>query len=85
MPTWPPLSRHFGKRRVWLAACSISALAVGALFLTGAESIPESLALVAVVGCSAGANSTIGMSIRADVIDYDEHQPGHRTAGDARR
>lgn len=81
MPIWPPLSRHFGKRRVWLGACSISALAVGALFLSGAESVPASLALVAVLGGSAGASSSIGASIRADVIDYDEHRTGERKEG----
>ena len=79
MPIWPPLSRRFGKRRIWLLACSISALAVGALFVLSSPT--AILALVAIAGASAGASSTIGTSIRADVIDYDEEQTGERKEG----
>ena len=82
MPVWPPLSRRFGKRRIWLLACSVSALAVGALFaLSTPEGISAVLVLAAIVGASAGASSTIGTSIRADVIDYDEDQTGERKEG----
>ncbi len=82
MPIWPPLSRRFGKRRIWLVACSISALAVAALFsLSTHDGVTAVLALVAITGASAGASSTIGTSIRADVIDYDEDQTGERKEG----
>ncbi len=82
MPIWPSLSRRFGKRRVWLVACSISALAVGALFLPSPEGgVAAVIALIAITGASAGASSTIGVSIRADVIDYDEDRTGERKEG----
>ncbi len=78
---WLPLSRRFGKKRLWAASMMITAVAFdGMSFLTeGSIYLLGSLAFVA--GTAAGCGAMVGPSIQADVIDYDDFMTGQRKEG----
>ena len=85
VPLWIPLSRRFGKIRLWMFSMIVTAIAFGAmLFLPFLE--PESRAwwiFIAAVfaGAAAGCGGTIGPSVQSDIIDYDEYVTGERKEG----
>jgi len=81
IPAWIPLSRRFGKQRVWLFATAVKIATFGALFLVQAGDV-AALALVCVsFGTMSGAGSVVGPSLKADVIDWDEGETGDRKEG----
>jgi GPH family glycoside/pentoside/hexuronide:cation symporter len=81
VPLWIPLSRRFGKKRLWLFAMLLTAFSFGGMFFLDEGSIFLISALAATAGIAAGAGGTVGPSIQADVIDYDEYISGQRKEG----
>ncbi len=81
IPFWVRASKRFGKRRAWTAAMFGLALSFASSIFVG----PGDVALLAIIlvagGISAGCGGAIGMSILADVIDYDESVSGERKEG----
>lgn len=81
IPAWILLSRKYGKRRVW--RCSL----VGAAFCFSLTLLvqPGQLGLLALVlvgaGFTNGCGGTIGASMLADCIDFDEWRTGERKEG----
>jgi GPH family glycoside/pentoside/hexuronide:cation symporter len=81
VPIWMPLARRFGKKYLYLFSILLSALAFGAMFNLGVGDESLMLLLGAMAGVANGCGMTIGPSIYADVIDYDELQTGQRKEG----
>jgi GPH family glycoside/pentoside/hexuronide:cation symporter len=81
IPLWVRLSRRFGKRDTWIAAMIGTALSFGGMFFVGPNDVGPMLALIACAGISQGCGGTVGHSILADVIDYDEYRTHERKEG----
>ena len=80
-PIWFPLARRYGKRNPWIVATMIKAGAFGCLFFIQAGNWELIIVLIVVIGAVQGAGNILGPSIKADVVDYDEHQTGERKEG----
>ncbi len=86
VPLWIPLSRRFGKIRLWIFSMVLTGVSFGVMF-----SLPfladESTRILVIVlaaifaGLAAGCGGTVGPSIQGDVIDYDEYLTGERKEG----
>jgi GPH family glycoside/pentoside/hexuronide:cation symporter len=80
-PLWITLSRRIGKRRLWVIGTGVatiswffhSFLAEGMIVVWGLMAF--------VSGTTFGLGSVIGLSVKADVIDYDELVTGERKEG----
>jgi glycoside/pentoside/hexuronide:cation symporter, GPH family len=86
VPLWIPLSRRFGKIRLWLFSMLLTGVAFGAMIgLAFIDSVPIKLAYIMIAavfgGLAAGCGGTIAPSIQSDVIDYDEYTTGERKEG----
>jgi GPH family glycoside/pentoside/hexuronide:cation symporter len=86
VPMWIPLSRRFGKIRVWMFGMVLTGVSFGGMFfLPFLDTVEARLTLIIVMaafaGLAAGCGGTIGPSIQGDVIDYDEYQTGERKEG----
>lgn len=86
VPFWIPLSRRFGKKRVWMGSMMGTAISFGGMFaLPFLPSVEAKLLLIFVMafiaGTAAGAGGTIGPSVQGDVIDFDEYTTGERKEG----
>ena len=83
VPLWIPLSRRFGKIRVWMFGMVLTGLSFGGMFfLPFLDTVEARLTLIIVMaafaGLAAGCGGTIGPSVQGDVIDYDEYKTGER-------
>ena len=86
VPLWVPLSKRFGKIRVWIFGMLLTAVSFGGMFL-----LPffeeQSLrvfwifAMAFFAGLANGCGGTLGPSVQGDVIDYDEYMTGERKEG----
>ena len=86
VPLWLPLSKRFGKIRVWIFGMLLTGVSFGGMFfLPFLDTVGERLWLIMVMaafaGLAAGCGGTIGPSVQGDVIDYDEHVTGERKEG----
>jgi GPH family glycoside/pentoside/hexuronide:cation symporter len=81
IPVWVMLSRRFGKRNVWRVAMLGVAFSFGSMGFLQAGNLLLLFSALAVAGAFFGCGGTIGLSILADVIDYDEYQTGERKEG----
>ncbi len=86
VPLWIPLSRRFGKVRLWMFSMILTGLSFGSMFalpfLPGVElRILYICIAAAFAGLAAGCGGTISPSIQGDVIDYDELKTGERKEG----
>lgn len=84
-PVWIPLSRRFGKIRLWTFSMVLTGLSFGAMFvlpfLEPADRIVIIFVLAVFGGLAAGCGGTIAPSIQSDIIDYDEYKTGERKEG----
>lgn len=86
VPMWIPLSRRFGKVRLWMFSMLLTGVSFGAMVLLpflGDVSVKLVYICVAAVfaGLAAGCGGTLSPSIQGDVIDYDEMVTGERKEG----
>ena len=81
IPLWVRLSRRFGKRNVWIAGMIGTGLSFGGTFFVGENDIALISLLMVAAGASMGCGGTVGPSILADVIDFDEYESGQRKEG----
>jgi GPH family glycoside/pentoside/hexuronide:cation symporter len=86
VPIWLPLSRRFGKIRVWIFGMLLTGISFGGMFyLPFLETVAARLWLIMILagfaGLAAGCGGTIGPSVQGDVIDYDEYVTGERKEG----
>jgi GPH family glycoside/pentoside/hexuronide:cation symporter len=81
IPVWVRLAQTFEKRRLWLFAMVQGGVGFGLLFWVG-EGDWLLMVLSSLIAGSAGAcGNTLGQSLKADVIDVDEHKTGERKEG----
>jgi len=86
VPLWLPLSRRFGKIKVWLGGMLLTGVSFGSMFLLPfIESVEMRLTWITLMavfaGLANGCGGTIGPSVQGDVIDFDEHLTGERKEG----
>ena len=86
VPLWIPLSIRFGKIKLWIASKILAGISFGSMFsILFIEDINIKIIYVLIAaffaGLANGCGSTLGPSIQADVIDYDELQTGERKEG----
>ncbi|MEM9621610.1 MAG: MFS transporter [Pseudomonadota bacterium] len=86
VPLWVPLSRRFGKIRVWIFGMILTGVSFGAMFLLAfmeSESLRLGwiIAMAVFAGLANGCGGTLGPSVQGDVIDYDEQLTGERKEG----
>jgi Na+/melibiose symporter-like transporter len=86
VPMWLPLSRKFGKIRLWMFSMTLTGLSFGGMFmLPFLETMDAKIAVIFILaffaGLSAGCGGTIAPSIQSDIIDYDEYLTGERKEG----
>jgi len=86
VPIWIPLSRRFGKIRLWMFSMMLTGLSFGGMFaLPFIDGVADRTLLIFVLaffaGLSAGCGGTIAPSVQSDIIDFDEYQTGERKEG----
>jgi len=86
VPMWIPLSRRYGKVKLWMFSMILTGLSFGGMFsLPFIDAVEVRLStvfvLAAFAGLAAGCGGTLGPSVQGDVIDYDEHLTGERKEG----
>jgi GPH family glycoside/pentoside/hexuronide:cation symporter len=86
VPMWIPLSRRFGKIRLWIFSMLLTGFSFGAMFaLPFIDGTTTKIIYVSVfavfAGLAAGCGGTVSPSIQGDVIDYDEYVTGERKEG----
>ncbi|MEE4282139.1 MAG: MFS transporter [Pseudomonadales bacterium] len=86
VPLWIPLSRRFGKIRVWIFGMVLTGVSFGAMFLLPFfddvnTRLTWIISMAVFAGLANGCGGTIGPSVQGDVIDYDEHLTGERKEG----
>ena len=86
VPLWIPLSRRFGKIRLWVFSLAFTGISFGGVFIIPfLDSVTDRLIVMfigaALGGMAAGCGGAIGPSVKGDVIDYDEYLTGERKEG----
>lgn len=86
VPLWIPLSRRFGKIRLWIFSMLLTAFSFGCMFTLPFYDETATKATVIFIfavfaGLAAGCGGTIAPSIQSDIIDYDEYKTGERKEG----
>ncbi len=82
---WIPLSRRFGKIRMWIFSMILTGLSFGCMFalpfMSTDMKVYSIFVLAVFAGLAAGCGGTIAPSIQSDIIDYDEFMTGERKEG----
>jgi GPH family glycoside/pentoside/hexuronide:cation symporter len=81
VPLWIRLSRHFGKKQVWIFAMLLTGCGFGGMFFMDEGTIALVATLTIIAGIGGGCGPVIAPSVQADVIDYDEWVTGERKEG----
>ena len=86
VPLWLPLSKRFGKIRVWIVGMLLYGVAFGGMFALpfiadDTLRLAWIIAMAAFAGLANGCGGTIAPSVQGDVIDYDEQLTGERKEG----
>ncbi len=85
VPLWIPLSRKFGKIRLWIFSMILTGLSFGVMFslpfLEETAAVWTIFIAAMFAGLAAGCGGTVAPSIQGDVIDYDEELTGERKEG----
>ena len=81
VPVWTPLSRHFGKKTLWLFSMLVTSGGFGTFFLVSAGDHTMTYVLAAIVGAAAGCGNVIAPSVQSDIVDWDEWKTGERKEG----
>jgi GPH family glycoside/pentoside/hexuronide:cation symporter len=86
VPMWIPLSRKFGKVRLWIFSMLLTGVSFGSMFvLPFLDDMNFKILYMGVAavfaGLAAGCGGTVSPSIQGDVIDYDEMVTGERKEG----
>ena len=85
VPFWVPLSKKFGKIKLWMFSMGLTGVSFGAMFALPflAQDIQVTWVFTAAIfaGIAAGCGGTIAPSVQSDIIDYDEYITGERKEG----
>ncbi len=81
IPVWVWLASRFEKRRLWVVATLMCAVAWGSVMFLREGGIPLYVASMILSGIGTGCGFSIGMALKADVVDVDEYHTGERKEG----
>lgn len=81
IPVWVRLARRFEKRRLWVVATVICAVGWGSIVFLREGGVPLYIASAILTGIGTGCGFSLGMALKADVVDVDEYQTGERKEG----
>jgi GPH family glycoside/pentoside/hexuronide:cation symporter len=86
VPMWIPLSRRFGKIRLWVFSMLLTGISFGGFFLLpffddAQLMLGWAFFCAFFAGLAAGCGGTIAPSVQSDIIDYDEYVSGERKEG----
>jgi GPH family glycoside/pentoside/hexuronide:cation symporter len=81
IPVWVALARRIEKKKLWLFAMVQGGLGFGMLFWLGENDWPLMVASSVIAGSAGACGNSIGQSLKADLIDVDEHRTGERKEG----
>lgn len=85
VPLWIPLSRRFGKVRLWTWSMIVTGLAFGSSTLLPFVPVDARVVMIFIgavfAGSAAGCGGTLGPSVQSDIIDFDELRTGERKEG----
>ncbi len=80
-PMWVWISRHVGKKKLWLFSMAATCVAYYAMFFIADSSFMLLWFILLLLGLGGGCGAVVAPSITADVIDYDEYLTGERKEG----
>ncbi|MEE9280287.1 MAG: MFS transporter [Myxococcota bacterium] len=80
-PVWVWISRHVGKKRLWLFSMAATSLSYYCMFFIADSSFALLWFILLLLGLGGGCGAVVAPSITADVIDYDEYLTGERKEG----
>ena len=85
VPLWIPLSRRFGKVRLWTWSMIVTGLAFGSSMMLPFLPVDMRVVMIFIgaifAGSAAGCGGTLGPSVQSDIIDFDELRTGERKEG----
>ena len=85
VPLWIPLSRRFGKVRLWTWSMIVTGLAFGSSMMLPFLPLDMRAVMIFIgaifAGSAAGCGGTLGPSVQSDIIDFDELRTGERKEG----
>ena len=81
VPMWMPLAKRFGKKPLWMFSMVLTAFSFGGMFFLQEGSTFLITFLAFTAGTAAGCGGTVGPSVQADIIDFDEYETGERKEG----
>jgi Na+/melibiose symporter-like transporter len=81
IPIWVWLARRFEKRKLWLFAMAQAGVGFGMLVFMGEGDWPLMAFSSVLAGSAQACGNSIGVSLKADVIDLDELRTGERKEG----
>ncbi len=81
IPVWVILARRVEKRRLWMFAMGQACVGFGSLAFLGPDAWPLMVFSSVVAGSAQSCGNVLGMALKAEVIDWDEHRTGERKEG----
>lgn len=81
IPFWVWLGGRVERYKVWIFAMGIQAAGYGLMMFQDEGRIALMVVSALLTGFAMGCGATLGQSIKADVIDWDEYETGERKEG----
>ena len=81
VPIWIRLARRFEKRHLMLASMLGSSMGYGSIVFVGEGDWPLVIVSSVIAGASSACPNILGYTLKAEIVDYDEHQTGERKEG----
>lgn len=81
IPLWIILSKHLGKKPVWIFSITTKTVLFACAFFLGEGDFIAMMVIAVGFGLMNGCGSVVGPSLKADVIDWDEAETGERKEG----
>jgi GPH family glycoside/pentoside/hexuronide:cation symporter len=81
IPFWIRLGERYERHKVWMFAMGMSCIGYGGIVFQDEGRIVLMVVTSLINGLAGGCGATLGQAIKADIVDYDEHQTGERKEG----
>lgn len=81
IPIWVKLGDRFEKQHLWMFAMGQSFVGFGLMVFLTAGNWPLMVVSSLLAGSAGACSNTIGVSLKADIIDTDEYDTGERKEG----
>ncbi len=81
VPVWIRLARRFEKRHLMLASMFGASIGYGSIVFVGAGDWKLVILSSVIAGASSACPNILGYTLKAEIVDYDEHLTGERKEG----